>query len=133
MVDEMKEVKKMSNLGAYQWLTTAAKKVGSPKNLVGIIAGTGAVAGVAIYKGGEIVVRKIKKKTNKQELQETSDTNIYTVSVDGMSNEGLELKAGDQFRVLGTDKDAVLIELIGDDNSPYFVSAELLRSISSYN
>ena len=33
MVDEMEEVKRMSNLGGYQWLTTAAKKVGGPKNL----------------------------------------------------------------------------------------------------
>ena len=77
----------MSNLGAYQWLTTAAKKVGGPKNLVGIIAGTGAVAGVAVYKGGEIVVKKIKKKMNKEELQETSDTIIYSVTEEGVSNE----------------------------------------------
>ena len=58
MVDEMKEVKGMSNLGAYQWLTTVAKKVGGPKNFVLIIAGTGAV----ICKGGEIVVKKIIKE-----------------------------------------------------------------------
>lgn len=123
----------MSNLGAYQWLTTTAKKVGGPKNLALIIAGTGAV----VYKGSEVAVKKavkkIKKRTSKHALSEMTDTNIYTVSVDGMSNEGLELKAGAQFRVLETDKDAVLIELIGDDNNPYFVSAELLRSISSYN
>lgn len=132
MVDEMKEAKRMSNLGAYQWLTSAAKKVGGPKNLVGIIAGTGAVAGVAVYKGGEIVVKKIKKKMNKEELQETSDTIIYSVTAEGVSNEGLEFKIGDQFRVLETDKDAVLIEKIGDDNNPYFVSEELLKNISNY-
>lgn len=132
MVDEMKEAKRMSNLGAYQWLTSAAKKVGGPKNLVGIIAGTGAVAGVAVYKGGEIVVKKIKKKINKEELQETSDTIIYSVTAEGVSNEGLEFKIGDQFRVLETDKDAVLIEKIGDDNNPYFVSEELLKNISNY-
>lgn len=122
----------MSNLGAYQWLTTAAKKVGGPKNLVGIIAGTGAVAGVAVYKGGEIVVKKINKKMNKEELQETSDTIIYSVTAEGVSNDGLEFKIGDQFRVLETDKDAVLIEKIGDDNNPYFVSEELLKNISNY-
>lgn len=132
MVDETKEAKRMSNLGAYQWLTTAAKKVGGPKNLVGIIAGTGAVAGVAVYKGGEIVVKKIKKKMNTEELQETSDTIIYSVTAEGVSNEGLEFKIGDQFRVLEIDKDAVLIEKIGDDNNPYFVSEELLKNISNY-
>jgi len=122
----------MSNLGAYQWLTTAAKKVGGPKILVGIIAGTGAVAGATIYKGGEIVARKIKKKTNKQELHETSDTIIYSVTADGISNEGLEFKIGDQFRVLQKDKDVILIEKINDDNNPYFVSEELLKNISNY-
>lgn len=122
----------MSNLGAYQWLTTVAKKVGGPKNLVGIIAGTGAVTGVAIYKGGEIAVKKIKKKMNKKEQQEISDTIIYSVKEDGVSNEGLDFKIGDQFRVLETDKDAVLIEKIGDNNNPYFVSEELLKKISNY-
>ena len=122
----------MSNLGAYQWLTTTAKKVGGPKNLILIIAGTGAV----VYKGSEVAVKKavkeIKKRTSKHTSPEMADTTIYTVSADGVSNEGLELKVGDLFRVLETDKDAVLIELIGNGNNPYFVSAELLRSISNY-
>ena len=38
----------MSNLGGYQLLTTAAKKVGGPRNLVLLIAGTGAL----VYKCG---------------------------------------------------------------------------------
>lgn len=62
MVDEMEKAKRMSNLGAYQWSTTAAKKVGSPKNLVLIIAGTGA----AVYKGREIVVKKTVKEIKKK-------------------------------------------------------------------
>ena len=128
MVDEMKEAKRMSNLGAYQWLTTVAKKVGGPKNFVGIVA----VASVVIYKGGEVVVKKIKKKVNKEELQETSDLIIYSVTGEGVRNGGLKFKIGDQFRVLETDKDAVLIEKIGDDNNPYFVSEEMLKNISNY-
>ncbi len=110
----------MSNLGAYQWLTTAAKKVGGPKNLVLIIAGTGAV----VYKGSEIVVKKT--------VTEIADTKVYSVTAEGISNEGLAFKIGDQFRVLETDKDAVLIEKIDDDNNPYFVSEELLTNISNY-
>ena len=128
MVDEMKEAKRMSNLGAYQWLTTVAKKVGGPKNLVGIVA----VAGAVMYKGGEVVVKKIKKKMNKEKLQETSDLIIYSVTAEGARNGGLKFKIGDQFRVLETDKDAVLIEKIGDDNNPYFVSEEMLKNISNY-
>ena len=132
MVDEMEEAKRMSNLGAYQWLTTAAKKVGGPKNLVLIIAGTGAV----VYKGSEIVVKKtvkeIKKKIRIHQLTEIADTKVYSVTAEGIRNEGLAFKIGDQFRVLETDKDAVLIEKIDDDNNPYFVSEELLTNISNY-
>lgn len=122
----------MSNLGGYQWLTTAAKKVGGPKNLVLVIAGAGAV----IYKSGEIAVKQtvkaIKWIKNKEQLLETADTKMYTVTAEGISNEGLEFKIGDQFRALESDKDAVLIEKIGDNNNPYFVSAELLKNISDY-
>lgn len=132
MVDEMKEVKRMSNLGDYQKMTIMAKKVGGPKNLAVIIAGAGAVASVALYKGGEIVKEKVRKKKNKEKLKETSDSIVYSITVDGVSDDGLEFKIGDQFRVLETDKDAVLIEKIGDDNNPYFVSVEFLEMISNY-
>lgn len=131
MVDEMKEVKRMSNLGDYQKMTIVAKKVGGPKNLAVIIAGAGAVASVALYKGGEIVKEKVRKK-NKEKLKETSDSIVYSITVDGVSDDGLEFKIGDQFRVLETVKNAVLIEKIGDDNNPYFVSVEFLEMISNY-
>ena len=132
MVDEMKEVKRMSNLGDYQRMTILAKKVGGPKNLAVIIAGEGAVASVALYKGGEIVKEKVRKKKNKEKLKETSDSIVYSITVDGVSDDGLEFKIGDQFRVLETVKNAVLIEKIGDDNNPYFVSVEFLEMISNY-
>lgn len=122
----------MSNLGDYQRMTILAKKVGGPKNLAVIIAGAGAVASVALYKGGEIVKEKVRKKKNKEKLKETSDSKVYSITVDGVSDDGLEFKIGDQFRVLETDKDAVLIEKIGDDNNPYFVSVEFLEMISNY-
>ena len=122
----------MSNLGGYQWLTTSAKKVGGPVNLVLLIAGSGAI----IYKGGEVLVKNgvkaIKKIRAEKKVIAESSAQIYCVNVQGVSNEGLEFKIGDQFRVLETDKDAVLIEKIGDDNNPYFVSEELLKDISNY-
>lgn len=122
----------MSNLGDYQKMTIMAKKVGGPKNLAVIIAGAGAVASVALYKGGEIVKEKVRKKKNKEKLKETSDSIVYSITVDGVSDDGLEFKIGDQFRVLETVKNAVLIEKIGDDNNPYFVSVEFLEMISNY-
>ena len=122
----------MSNLGDYQRMTILAKKVGGPKNLAVIIAGAGAVASVALYKGGEIVKEKVSKKKNKEKLKETSDSIVYSITVDGVSDDGLEFKIGDQFRVLETVKNAYLIEKIGDDNNPYFVSVEFLEMISNY-
>ena len=122
----------MSNLGDYQRMTILAKKVGGPKNLAVIIAVAGAVASVALYKGGEIVKEKVRKKKNKEKLKETSDSIVYSITVDGVSDDGLEFKIGDQFRVLETVKNAVLIEKIGDDNNPYFVSVEFLEMISNY-
>ena len=57
---------------------------------------------------------------------------IYTVCVEGTSNEGLHFKVGEKFKVLDDDGDAGLVESIGDNNSPYFVSLKYLSSISDY-
>lgn len=120
----------MSNLGAYQWMTTAAKRVGGPVNLL-ILAGT---TGAAIYKGSEIVVKQCLKtiKTRKTTKLAEAKKVLYEVALDSRSNEGLEFVVGDKFRVLEADGDSVLIEKIGDTNNPYFVSAEILRRISDY-
>ena len=120
----------MSNLGAYQWMTTAAKRVGGPVNLL-ILAGT---TGAAIYKGSEIVVKQCLKtiKTRKTTKLAEAKKVLYEVTLDSRSNEGLEFVVGDKFRVLEADGDSVLIEKIGDTNNPYFVSAEILRRISDY-
>lgn len=121
----------MSNLGAYQWITTACKRVGGVKNFVLLTMASGAV----IYKSGEVAVKhcvkKIKTIKSDKRLIEI-DEKIYIVTSPGKSNDGLEFVLGDQFRVLETDGDAVLIEKIGDADNPYFVSAELLESISDY-
>ena len=84
----------------------------------------------------EILVKKgikaIKKK--RMEKKEVAKSNIrqYEVKTSGVSNEGLTFKIGEYFKVLEADGDAVLIEKIGDENNPYFVSAELLKDISDY-
>lgn len=121
----------MSNLGWYQLLTTAAKRVGGPKRLVAIIAGSGLAAGIVGTKGVEGINKKLKANKEKQRKKIESLV-TYIVEKDGKSNEGLELKRGDRFKVLEKDGDAVLIEIIGDENSPYFVSGKFISSISNY-
>ena len=121
----------MSNLGWYQVITTWSKKVGGPLNLLGIVAGVGAIGRVAGTKGVEALVGSQKKKAaEKEKAAELLKT--YTVSKEGVSNEGLQFHVGETFKVLERDGNAVLIEKLGDDNNPYFVAAELLNEISDY-
>lgn len=121
----------MSNLGWYQVITTWSKKVGGPLNLLGIVAGVGAIGGVAGTKGVEALVGSQKKKAaEKEKAAELLKT--YTVSKEGVINEGLQFRVGETFKVLERDGNAVLIEKLGDDNNPYFVAAELLNEISDY-
>lgn len=123
----------MSNLGDYQILTTFAKKVGGPKNLIGMTFLGGAAVGITGYKCLKRITNKIREKIKSSE-NETIDKDeaIYTIHKDGVTNEGIELKIGDIFRVLESDNDAILVEIIGRENNPYFISRELLFDISDY-
>lgn len=121
----------MSNLGWYQILTSMAKKVGGPKNLIGIFVGSGVIiGGVAVCGavcGGNAIKRSLDKK---KQIRESAI--IYTVDKEGKSNEGLLFEVGDRFKVLERDGDACLIEIEGNNNNPYFVSGIFLSSISDY-
>lgn len=122
----------MSNLGMYQTLTTIAKKVGGPKNLVCLLVGGGIAIGVGGTKAYEIGKKKVKKYLiNRNNTSESSKT-IYVVGKEGTSNEGLTFMTGDSFRVLEYDDDAILIEKIGDNHNPHFVDYGFLKSISNY-
>lgn len=121
----------MSNLGAYQWMTTTAKKVGGPVNLLAVVG----VASIALYKGGELVIKKFAKTIKASRHNGSTSntkTNIYEVTSSVKTSDGLVFAPDDQYRVLDADGDAVLIEKIGDSNNPYFASAETLRKISNY-
>ena len=122
----------MSNLGAYQWITSASKKVGGPVKLL-LLTG---VAGAAIYKAVEIGVEKgiraILVHQDPPTVWRVVKRNVYSVTADGVNNEGVEFHAGTKFKVLEKADDAVLIEKIGDNNNPYFVSADFLRTISDF-
>lgn len=120
----------MSNLGLYQIMTSCAKKVGGPLNLAIVVA----VGGYTVIRLGEasvkIVVKTIKNYSNERK---NAQTEIYVVQSNGKANDELIFDIGDKYRVLEMDNDAVLIEKIGARNNPYWVSAELLRSVSNFD
>lgn len=121
-----------SNLGWYQLMTTWSKKIGGPKQFMGLLLGAGTLAGIGLSELGHGVKKLVTQKAEeKNKLAEAAI--VHTVSKEQCSNEGLLFKAGDQFKVLERDGDAALIEKIGDDSNPYFVSAKFLCSISDYS
>lgn len=123
----------MSNLGAYQKFTTLAKKFGGVEKFIGlIVAGSttiGAAGGIGAFIGGLKIVKKLKAK---KEVSTKKNDIIYKITTPGESNEGLKFEVGNEFRVLETDGDAILIEKLGDKNNPYFVDKKLLNKISNY-
>lgn len=121
----------MSNLGMYQKITTWSKKVGGPARLVLCVAGVGYVVGKAVEIPVKKGIKYIKSRINTK-LQTQPDQATYTVVNTSQSNEGVEFCEGTKFRVWARDKDSVLVEIIGDDNSPFYVSYDWLHSISDY-
>ncbi|MDR3586901.1 MAG: hypothetical protein P4L59_16540 [Desulfosporosinus sp.] len=122
----------MSNLGWYQKITTASKAVGGPKRLFGLVFAGGAAVGV----GGTILTKKaikaVKNKINKKNTNHIKNGKIFIVTTEGMDSNGLVFKVGDNYRILNHDAEAILIEKLGDENNPYFVSAEFLKKISEF-
>lgn len=121
----------MGNLGWYQIMTTAAKKVGGPQKLIGIIFGGGALFGGGAVLGGKAIKNGINKRLEKKNHEEEIAA-IYTINKECTSKEGLVFDEGMQFKVLERDGDAALIEILNYENNPYFVSAIFLQSISDY-
>lgn len=119
----------MSNLGLYQTMTTWSKKMGGPLQLLGVVAIGGYVVLRTVEAGGKTILKKVKKSLS---LKDKVIVGTYVVNKIGKSNEGLQLEIGDQFHVLEIAGTSVLIEKIEDLNNPYFVSVDLLQSISDF-
>ena len=119
----------MSNLGLYQTMTTVAKKLGGPVQLIAAVA----VGGYVVLRTAEAGVKfGINKAKNIRQKSAIKEDVYYTVNNQGVSSEGVNFNIGDKFRVLEVDKDAVLIEISGNENNPYFASLDFLKSISDY-
>ena len=124
----------MSNLGQYQWVTTAAKKVGGPGVLLSLFAGGGILIGAVGSKiGSGIKNRYNRKKEEKQKIENKNLAIIYNIKKDGKDEQNIQFKKGDKFKVLAKIDDGLLIEIIGDDNNPYVVSLDFIINISDYS
>lgn len=119
----------MSNLGAYQWMTTMSKKVGGPFQLLGMVAVGGYIIVRGVEAGGKYVYNFVKEKA-KSISEKVTYAPKFKVMEEGISNEGIHFNIGDEFYVLETDDKAVLIAKIGDPNSPYFIQKDLFDQIS---
>ena len=123
----------MGNLGSYQTMVTLAKKVGGPGRLALIIAASGGLLGYGVKPGCEAVWRRVRpshqvKGGGLQECQEH-----LTVTSDADCGAGLSLHVGDEIRVLERDGDALLVKIVGNNDNPHVVSAEVLRRASDFD
>ena len=134
----------MSNLGAYQMVTTGIKAMGGPGPAVAKAAGVIMLGGVIIFRTGLNIGARLREgKTAEVKLadwarakfaQSSADelSEVHTVSADVECGGGLMLRAGDRFRVGKVIDDMVYIEVEGNDDNPFIVSAEQLTLHSEY-
>ena len=120
----------MSNLGTYQTITKISKAVGGPKVFIGMIFGAGAAIGsIATFI---IKASSSNKKEAKKIASDIKKDKTYETVLADKSNGNILFNVGDKFKVLEIDDDAVLIDKIGDKNSPYYVAKDFLKKISDF-
>jgi len=134
----------MSNLGAYQMVTTGIKAMGGPVPAIAKAAGVMMLGGVIIFRTGLNIGARLREgKTAEVKLadwvrvkfaQSSADdlSEVHTVSADVECGGGLVLRAGDRFRAGKVVDDMVYIEVEGSDDNPFIVSAEQLTLHSDY-
>lgn len=134
----------MSNLGAYQMVTTGIKALGGPGPAIAKATGVLMLGGVIIFRTGLNIGARLREgKTAEVKVadwaqakfaQSSADgfSDVYTVSADVECGGGLVLHAGDQFRAGKIIDDMVHIEVEGSDNNPFIVSVEQLGQHSDY-
>ncbi|MFM9590389.1 hypothetical protein ACKI1J_23090 [Streptomyces scabiei] len=121
----------MGNLGGYQWITTAAKQVGGPAKLLAGVGVLGYLALRGAEAGGTAAYKKLRGVFEK-ETDSTSDE-VFTVTADGDDGGGgLRVRVGNEIRVLKNVGEAVLVEVIGDQDNPYAVSPAFLASVCDF-
>lgn len=119
----------MNNLGGYQWFTTTAKKVGGPWNLLAITAMAG-YSSLRLFEIGGKKIVKIAKAHHRQKLKEKAT--VCNVTTNAHIEANVDVKTGDKIRVYAVDGTAVMIEILGHENNPYFIDMAQLKSITDY-
>lgn len=118
----------MGNLGDYQWITTASKKVGGPR----VLAAAVAIGGYLVLRPAEAVVRKTIRSIWTRGTPCAMKGLVFEVLSDGEDPDGLALRTSDEYKVLDCVGDVVLIEVLGADDNPHFTSDEFLASVSDF-
>lgn len=135
----------MSNLGVYQTVTTAIKAMGGPGKAV-VKIGAGAVTGmVIVYRAGvnwgskrpdgKTIETKIFNGVRSKFRRGTAEVpaEMYTATADCNYGGGLTLHAGDTFTAGPVIDEMIYIEVIGNEDNPYLVSAQMLAQNSSFS
>ena len=125
----------MGNLGMYQDITKLIKTLGGPKKALTLLVGGTLAVGSLLTVGGQQSAKAITKavKTRRARRHPCPTVGqIFTVQIAGTDEQRLEFLDGDTYSVLECDDDAVLIEITGNTDNPYFVSGAFLSSISDY-
>lgn len=126
----------MGNLGAYQAMTTLVKSLGGPAKAatVGLVViGTAGYGVIRLAEaGGKKLVGVSKKMLADRRARSELIGQSFTVHADGTDDSGVEFKVGSSYTVLENDGDAILVELRGAPDNPYFVSAGFLAMVSDF-
>ena len=134
----------VGNLGGYQILTTVVKRLGGPAKAAAKVGS----ALAALLGGAYVLGEKNGEKKAVAEMRgqakgvklvpvdmgpsKSNPSVEYLVAKDATSSDGTSFATGDKLRVMDSDDDAVMVERIGDENSPYWVSRCFLESISGH-
>lgn len=118
----------MGNLGGYQAMTTIAKRIGGPK----VLAVVTVAGGYALLRPVESGVKRAVRLIKKRSVPCPTIGQTFQTTTTGEDPSGLTIEEGSDYRVLERDGNAILIEVIGDLENPYFVSGAFLASISDF-
>lgn len=130
--DRVKETR-VGNLGNYLRMVKLAKQVGGPLVLGAVTAVGGWAVGRGAEAGGKAVWRRVRTHDQNRSVEFRECPEYFTVTSSADCGAGLTLHVGDEIRVLERDGDALLVEIVGNNDNPHVVSAEVLRRISDFD